>query len=501
MTRRELLQLSAGLACADIGATAGSLPALTLPDPLIVEAYERAARLNVLAAVNPSVFPGYFSVCADGKGFGYGNTYPSLDGHQLTDALLWLGQVDTVKSNWDYVRSFQREDGCLPLAILPSQAGKDIGPKGYPGTVAANGGLYTHWVPGNPLAALASPTYIQNANVIFRHTQDRTWLAAQIDSVNLAAEFLASLTTADGLVKGGGYYTERPPRLDSDGVTQSHAVDAFRRVAALNRLLGHAKHASRYENLAKRIRHAFVTHFWMKNHFAEYDSREHGLVGSHGLTDSDWSALAMSVATREQQAALWPRLKDERRFYYGGMPTGISTEPSTYQPWEFNYDRNDLAAMGRVWYVEAAARARMADGDGLVDTLRRVAQAGRDSGYYWRERYGEKGGYGARKYCEYPANLIRIVQRFLLGVDLRLDGALALAPTVPTAYWERGFGQTLAWRDRSLTYRMTRNGIIGSYTGATSQRLAVRCFGRDGLVELILPASARGSTFQAHARV
>src|SRR5208283_3235674 len=74
-----------------------------LPDRLIVEAYRRAATQNVLAAVNPKVFPGYWSVCADGVGFGYGNTYPSLDGHQMTDALLFLGQYDVVKANWDYV--------------------------------------------------------------------------------------------------------------------------------------------------------------------------------------------------------------------------------------------------------------------------------------------------------------------------------------------------------------------------------------------------------------
>lgn len=56
---------------------------LDIPEPLISEAYERAATQNILAAVNPNIFFGYFSVCADGKGFGFGNTYPSLDGHQM----------------------------------------------------------------------------------------------------------------------------------------------------------------------------------------------------------------------------------------------------------------------------------------------------------------------------------------------------------------------------------------------------------------------------------
>jgi hypothetical protein len=202
-TRREALLLGS---LAVLGPPAQIDPTIpSLPDPLIVEAYEQAARRNVLAALNPAVFPGYWSVCADGRGFGYGNTYPSLDGHQLTDALLWLGQTAVVEQNFDYVRSFQREDGLFPIAILPAQAGKEIGPSGYTAKVASNGGLYAHWVPGNPLAALASPTYVQNCDVIFRHTLDRSWLASRIESVNLAANFLASLVTPEGAVGRAGY--------------------------------------------------------------------------------------------------------------------------------------------------------------------------------------------------------------------------------------------------------------------------------------------------------
>ena len=472
MTRRSLLQVAAGFA----GAPDIATPAL--PDSLVVEAYSHAARQNVLAAVNPRVFPGYWSVCADGRGFGYGNTYPSLDGHQMTDALLWLGQVEVVKANWDYVRSFQRDDGALPIAILPEQAGKRIGPAGYTAEVAANGGLYTHWVPGNPLAALAGPTYIQNADVIFRRTLDRNWLRAQIRSVNKAADFLARLTTQDGAVKGGGYYVERPSRLDCDGVTQPHAADAFRRAAALNRQLGDGDTANCYDELARRITRNFVEKFWLNDHFAEYMHPQRGFIGSHGLTDSDWAALAFGIAKPEQVAALWPRLRREQRFYYGGMPTGIATEPETYEAWEFSYpDRMDLAAMGRVWYLECAARARMGDSEGLVDCIRRVCRSGRDSGYYWRERYGPKGGYGAEKYCEYPANLIRIVERFLLGVECEFDGALTFSPVVPDEYWSRGFGQRLEWRGRVFEYRMQNDRMTGTYVGPTPQRVTVRLRG------------------------
>jgi hypothetical protein len=441
------------------------------PDPLIVETYEKAATQNVLAAVNPKVFFGYFSVCADGRGHGYGNTYPALDGHQMTDALLWLGQVDVVKANWDYVRKFQKPDGQLPFAIWPGKSGIKL--------------WFKHHVPGDPLRALAVPTYIQNADVIFRFTRDREWLLRQLPSVNLAADHLTSLITAEGGVKGAGYYVERPTRIEFDGVSQCHAVDAFRQLAELNAVAANDAAAKKCRERANRIEAHFRTRFWLQDRFVEYIHPERGAIASHGLTDVDWSAIATGVATAEQRSILWPQLKEEKRFYYGGMPTGIATLPETYEKWECG-DRMDLAAMGRVWYLEAWARARMGDAAGLIDSIRRVCKAGRDSGYYWRERYNDKGGYGVTKYCEYPANLIRIVQRFLLGVDFRLDGTLVLAPTVTEDFWEKGFGQTLAWRDRTLHYRMERNRIYGTFLGSDAQRLGIR-----------LPGGGNGVVFHA----
>jgi len=481
-SRRDFLRLGAA-------AAAPEPPAPWIPDELVAEAYQKAASQNILAAVNPVVFPGYFSVCADGQGFGYGNTYPSLDGHQMTDALLWLGEVETAKLNFDYVRTFQRPDGSLPIAVLPALAGKKIGPDGYQSEVSGNGGLYKHWVPGNPLAALAAPTYIQNADAIFRRTGDIQWLAARIGSVDLAANQLASLVTPEGAVQGAGYYVERPTRIDCDGVSQPHAVDAFRRAAALNRILGDRKRASRHDVLAKRIQRYFAERFWMGDRFAECRHPQRGFIHSHGFTDADWCALAFGLATPRQQAVLWPKLKDEKRFYYGGMPTGIATEPEKYEAWEFTHpDRMDLAAMGRVWYLECQARACMGDARGLLDSIRRVASAGRGGGWYWRERYNQKGGYGAQKYCEYPANLIRIVQRFLLGVELGLDGTITLAPTAIDEFWRREFGQTLRWRGRVLTYRMSKAGISATYVGGATRRLSVRL--QDGKVRHVeLPAA------------
>lgn len=372
-------------------------------------AYEKCATQNVLAALNPKIFFGYFSVCADGVGHGGNTTFPGLDWGQSAEALLWLGRDKEVLASWEYVKSFQREDGLLPFAILPDIAGKTIQmPGGNTLTAATNGAVFEHWVPGNPLRTLANVTTILMAEAIHRHTGDAKWLARQAGMLARTASWLICQVTTEGLVQGGGFYLERPTRIEYDGVNQCYTMHALRLAA---QMLGDP----RSQVVADSITQCFRRQFWAGDHCVEYIHPQRGAISHHGLTDVDWAAIATGILTTEQEAVLWPQLKNERRFYYGGMPSGIATRPESYEDWEFTYsDRLDLAAMGRVWFLESWARARMGDRDGILESVRRVCERGRADGYYWRERYTPDGqGAGAQKYCEYPANLIRIRHRFL----------------------------------------------------------------------------------------
>jgi len=390
-------------------------------EPELAEAYRQCADKSVLAALNPKIFFGYFSVCADTtQGHGFNTTFPGLDWGQSAEALLWLGRKAEVLASWDYVKTFLREDGLIPFAIVPDQAGTtsmmELPQKKekYPFVVAANGGAYSHWFPGNPLMMLPNVTVVQMADAIFSHTKDQAWLAAQQSYLRSLTDWMVRQVTPEGLVKGGGFYVERPPRLDHDGVTQCYTADALRLAA---KLTGEKSYAA----VADQITACFRKKFWAGDHCVEYINPEHGAISHHGLTDVDWAAIAMRLATPEQVKVLWPQLKNNRDFIYNGIPTGISTRPETYEDWEMMFlDRHDLAAMGRVWYVEARARSVMGDKEGILESLRLVAKVGRDNNWYWRERYysersGDLGSYRINTYCEYPANFIRIVHRFVLG--------------------------------------------------------------------------------------
>jgi hypothetical protein len=76
------------------------------------------------------------------------------------------------------------------------------------------------------------------------------------------------------------------------------------------------------------------------------------------------------------------------------MPTHLVTKPSTYQKWEyaeplpFEYHdyTNDVAAMGRVWYLEVLACQRMQEPARLRKSVLEVSQMGRKEGWLWHER-------------------------------------------------------------------------------------------------------------------
>ncbi len=82
---------------------------------------------------------------------------------------------------------------------------------------------------------LPNVTVVQMAEAIFKHTKDQAWLSAQLPYLRSVTDWMVKQVTPEGLVRGGGFYVERPPRLDHDGVTQCYTADALRLAARADR--------------------------------------------------------------------------------------------------------------------------------------------------------------------------------------------------------------------------------------------------------------------------
>lgn len=149
---------------------------------------------------------------------------------------------------------------------------------------------------------------------------------------------------------------------------------------------------------------------------------EHGPVTLHGYTDVDFAAIAYGLADVGQCNELWTTLKAQKNFWWGDMPTQAVTMPFLYRDWElgrhveFNTHGPiyDVAAIGRVWFVEMNACLAMGDHERVKQAVKLVCKRGLADGGHWYERYhmvqnGAAVACGPHGYCEYPAIIARIV--------------------------------------------------------------------------------------------
>jgi len=412
-----------------------------IADAEIRAGVEAAIAKNLIPAATEQAYPGYFNITADGGAYGGEATWPGLDSWQMAGAYLLLSRTRLVLDYFEFVRASQRKDGNIPFAVFTG----DTRPGGYlcglkypddvftyeppkrEGLPASSQqtrkwiGLFEHWQPkANPLSVLGPICYVLTAAEIFDATGSLPWLRERLSSVEAAAKYVLGRKAENGLIGGSGFYTEVPPRYAWDGVTQCYAIHALRELARLFAAAGDGASQAAWRAQADALAKTFITVFWREDHFGEYVHAERGLVDSHGLSDVNWAAVAFGVGGDRNLELLWSRLLKEPAFWWGGMPTLTVTKPFAYEKWEYNepvplpvVPLNDVAAMGRAWYLEATACRRAHASDRLIESVRRVCRAAKPDGY-WRERYhpqpaGTVTPAGAQKYCEYAAVLVRVV--------------------------------------------------------------------------------------------
>jgi len=417
-------------------------------DPLIKEGVESAIKNTLKPAAVQKVYPGHFTVTADGKHFGAENTWPGLDSWEMAGAYLLFGEERLVLDYFDFVQASQRKDGNIPFAIFPAESspgGMDTHLRGlrYPDDVytykprSHEGqpefsdmserkwiGLFNHWqIIANPLSVLAPICYILTAHEIANKTKSDTWLKEKLASIELAGRYLLSRKSANGFISGAGFYIECPPRNQWDGVTQCYCVEAFRNLADMNARLGRIDTAESWLREANVLADEFRNIFWQRDHFAEYIHPQHGVVDFHGLSDVNWASVAFSVATKEQIQIFWSKMIAEKLFWHGDMPTQLVSKPYAYRDWELEeplpFERAygllyDVAAMGRVWYLDTLACIKMGEKERVRESVLKVCLMGKKHDWFWYERYHPLQVWdvfpaGPKGYCEYAAILVRVV--------------------------------------------------------------------------------------------
>jgi hypothetical protein len=402
-----------------------------------------AVERTLLPALTERGYAGHFTVTADGCGYGEWNSWPGLNSWEMAGAYLLLDRIRTVKDFHRFVRASQRADGNIPFAIsLASDVRDQIARNGrsdfrypedafhYPdrdGNLREWVGLYKHWEPHDPLTSLAALCHILLTAEISDADGSAGWLEESLGSALRAGEYLLTRRSPEGFVGGAGFYVELPSRWAWDGTTQCYAVEAFRRLSGLCRVVGRETDADRWRDRSMDLAARFREMFWTGRHFAEYLHPEKGFVDGRRLTDVDLAAVAFDVASPRQADLVWEQVRADDSLWHGDMPTRLTSYPFAYEDWElldrfppelaawgWNDRTRDAAGMGRVWYVDMQAALRRGDHRRIVDAVRRVCFRGKRDGWLWHERYraepdGTASAVGPAGYCEYAAILVRTV--------------------------------------------------------------------------------------------
>lgn len=415
-----------------------------IKDPDIRRALHSAVHDNLLPAATQRQYPGHFTITSDGVAYGSDSTWPGLDSWQMAGAYLLLNQTQIVLDYFEFVRASQRADGNIPFAIFTGSTKPDTiwlrgldpkdtftypsaqfhplsgRPEGPPVPTKQWIGLFSHWQPiAQPISTLAPVSYLLTASEIFASTQSLPWLQARLPSLERCAQYLLTKKSPNGLISGSGFYTELPPRHGHDGVTQCYTTHAFRNLASLYSAAKQPDHATFWTRQADALSSRFVEVFWQQDHFAEYLHPTHNLIDSHGLSDTNFAAIAFHLATDQHLKLLWPLIQSAD-FWPANIPTQSVTKPLTYAdfelpeplPFDTGPKTKDAAALGRVWQLDALASLRTGDHARLLKSTRLVSRAAQNG--HWSERYqlhhdGTVHPAGAANYNEYPAVLTRTI--------------------------------------------------------------------------------------------
>lgn len=180
---------------------------------------------------------------------------------------------------------------------------------------------------------------------------------------------------------------------------------------------------------------------------------------THGMTDTNFAALAFDVSNEEKSDRVWNYFKENESSFYevNGLeaPTWIAEKPETYGNSDLNKRApyKDCTAMARIWRYDAMMRHRKRDGEGLYKTITYAnALYDRPSGGgagWFAERYGlglfqpgDEAQATIHKYAGYPAIYnSTIVQQTLLGLDVDVWGTILIDPCAPLDWYKKGFGQ------------------------------------------------------------
>lgn len=238
------------------------LPSLDLPDQEIVQIYTANWENSLRPAQEPLPDPGTpapepneepsrpWRVDLSGH---YPGWYPGVDMKHMAAAYLACEKnLPLVLRAWDLTISSKY---LLPDGSVRPMTFHDNPHNVVPETTEDESVVYY------PLRLTANIDTLLLGDMIFRFSQDRTWLTANLPVLRTVAGFIEAWIDSEGLLHSDSYDLDQVYR-EIDGVANAAAILAFRRLADLEQVAGNSEKGQRLRSVAARIAAGVEKHLW-----------------------------------------------------------------------------------------------------------------------------------------------------------------------------------------------------------------------------------------------
>ena len=229
-----------------------ALPIIETPDPNLAEVFrgnwENTLEPCKIQHGDPRQRPWRVDV-----GNRYDRWYCGIDVKYQTRAYLFCEKnLPLVLTGWQHTIHFCR---------LPNGAIQSTEMEGNPGTVFAfrskDGAAIAY-----PLRTSGTIDLPLTGDMIFRFSQDKAWLKENIEHMRGAARWLEGWIDDQGMLESWDYDHDSLMRRGTDGTAQASAHMAFRKLAALEDVLGNGAYRDHWDDVANRLATGATKHLW-----------------------------------------------------------------------------------------------------------------------------------------------------------------------------------------------------------------------------------------------
>lgn len=303
-------------------------------------------------------------------------------------------------------------------------------------------------------------------------TKEASFVREHLATLERGLRFVEKHIDGQGRLWADVYYEDQVMKDGANAQAQAFAVNAFRLMARLERIVGQGAQAERYEALAEKLRENYVRPvpdgYWdaQTGHYVDWIDRQ-GRVHDHIHLLSNALSVTFALNEPAQDAAVNAMI-EQNDAVFQKFPSFVAARIEEYTPSEIGSGGPyDLCAAGRYWCHDAKYRRKRGNAAMLRQQLERVAHQAEMDHFEMGERYdmnyiyyntgadGTRNWHGSPRYYEYPNVFLDVLVHDFLGFLPDEEAQLCIAPccTAQVEATMESFGLSYAFHGSAFTLR------------------------------------------------